>query len=900
MCIVNHRLEGPAAAARPVHRSIVRRPAVLHVRHPSLDDDGPVLAPRSDSEDSDCEYVPPAGRRVVRAPSAAAVRPVARHGALVQRPAGGTAPGERVAVPSNACGGAAPAAPLKSIRRATKPRLSTASSATMLAAMRAAPDPAGGLAGQVLADEPALLEPSLAEAAALAAGGTGLERAIAAGAAARRACKPPPRPKAGFKTSKDRSAKRVADAVDAVARLLAADAPGVILELIGGSVSEAQLLPEERQAVLRMALLTRAGSDGDMLVGVLKTHHFLRGFEAARRLALPGFSVFPMSTGLAALIIGGEHARCVAAGVGSRKGVTGGDNLRKELRNMRVVGYPLSLDGLAVESAAPRAKAGGGRASVAALMPLKVVLFHEWMCGARTDEIVAACFEVGKNRTWGNAFCMRFLARSLKLSETVSARLKDCERVEFFRDEREPRRVVRGRAYKTKDGEPLELFAYAEGFLGPFEWLEEHLRDIAEIGQSFPRWSGGYGSVGDPLRADRLLPEAAERSEIAAALGALWKAPPLSLSKEDLKRLALKGHCLHARDSDLMRAIGEHPVVAYPLAADLRRGFTRTERRAAGHWLRDKSEPDEQPLAQRGAGPAAPGGAAAARDDMEDYYSRGEGREGERAEQLRLRLRLARFVRAALVHWGGDWRTLECKRTEWSIVVPEIAADAAPLGVPAPPGAPAPAGGGDDDVWGGDCPEAVAADASDADSRAGSPPPSPPPSPPGSPAFDAEAHAALLGAPWSLDHAEDSAFDAEGHAALMAGWRLDRVDADDVWDRLERSRDAPGACARALARMTALQDAAAATARADKLYDEDRAHEREVRAMREDASLAAIRECGVGSEPLACPGPEGADPLDYSPREHDEEADAALEAILRAERDEDDAAAYHALMQADW
>ena len=39
---------------------------------------------------------------------------------------------------------------------------------------------------------------------------------------------------------------------------------------------------------------------------------------------------------------------------------------------------------------------------------------------------------------------------------------------------------------------------------------------------------------------------------------------------------------------------------------------------------------------------------------------------------------------------------------------------------------------------------------------------------------------------------------------------------------------------------------------------------------------------------------------EYSPREHDEEADAALEVILRAERDEDDAAAYHALMQADW
>ena len=536
---------------------------------------------------------------------------------------------------------------------------------------------------------------------------------------------------------------------------------------------------------------------------------------------------------------------------------------------------------------------------MAALLPLKVVLFHEWLCGARTDEIVAACFEVGKNRTWGNAFCMRFLARSLKLSETVSARLKDCERVDFFRDEREPRRVVRGRAYTTKDGEPIELFAYAEGLSGPFEWLEEHLADIARLGQSFPRWEGGYGSVGDPLRADKLLPEAAERSEIAAALAALWRVPPLSLSKADIKRLALKGHCLHARDSDLMRAIGEHPIVPYPLALDLRRGFTRTERRAAGHWLRDKSAPDEQPLAKRGAGPAAPGGAAAARGDMEDYYSRGEGREGERAEQLRLRLRLARLVRAALTHWGGDWRTLKCERTEWSIVVPEIASDAAPPdGAPAPADDQAPAAAAGEDVWGDDCPEAVAADASDTESRAGSPPPSPPPSPPNSPALEAEAHAALLGAPWSLSHAEDAAFDAEGHAVLLASWRLDRVDDDDVWDQLERDRDAPGAHARAHARVLALLEAEAAADRAERRYGEDRAHEREEREMREDVTRAALREHRTGSDSPARVDPEEADPLDYSPQGHDEEAEAALDAILQAERDDDVAAADYALMRA--
>ena len=72
------------------------------------------------------------------------------------------------------------------------------------------------------------------------------------------------------------------------------------------------------------------------------------------------------------------------------------------------------------------------------------------------------------------------------------------------------------------------------------------------------------------------------------------------------------------------------------------------------------------------------------------------------------------------------------------------------------------------------------------------------------------------------------------------------------------------------------------------------------RTMREDATLAAAHKCSADSETLACPDPKGADPLDYSPREHDEESDAALEAILQAERDEDDAAAHHTLMQADW
>ena len=58
--------------------------------------------------------------------------------------------------------------------------------------------------------------------------------------------------------------------------------------------------------------------------------------------------------------------------------------------------------------------------------------------------------------------------------------------------------------------------------------------------------------------------------------------------------------------------------------------------------------------------------------------------------------------------------------------------------------------------------------------------------------------------------------------------------------------------------------------------------------MREQSTISSVRPEGFTVR--SC----------EEPREHDEEADATLEAVLRAERDVDDAPAYHALMQADW
>ena len=85
-----------------------------------------------------------------------------------------------------------------------------------------------------------------------------------------------------------------------------------------------------------------------------------------------------MSRALAALLIRGEHVRATEAGAGSRDGQTVGHSMRTRLKYMRSMGWPIEdLDCPVVDGAAPHAKAGGGRRSTAATLPLTLVLHAE-------------------------------------------------------------------------------------------------------------------------------------------------------------------------------------------------------------------------------------------------------------------------------------------------------------------------------------------------------------------------------------------------------------------------------------------------------------------------------------------------------------------------------------------
>jgi hypothetical protein len=227
-----------------------------------------------------------------------------------------------------------------------------------------------------------------------------------------------------------------------------------------------------------------------------------------------------------------------------------------------------------------------------------------------------------------------------------------------------------------KDGEPCDLFSSCEGVSGPLPWLREHALEAQEIARelgqkcyAFPAWEKPRGSKGRISLSTGWARGAASKEDIRAAQQEVAAMPPYCMPLEAWGKKAgglnLTGHSQHGSEPDWAKKVGPWPTAlpyARRLPADLQppRGFLKEERRALGHWLREQN--GEMPSAsecaevlrkrrERGeAGTGIPSGSPA-RQDMEDRYAAGEGRVGERAEQLRLRRRMALYARAAVEHW---------------------------------------------------------------------------------------------------------------------------------------------------------------------------------------------------------------------------------------------------------
>jgi hypothetical protein len=260
---------------------------------------------------------------------------------------------------------------------------------------------------------------------------------------------------------------------------------------------------------------------------------------------------------------------------------------------------------------------------------------------------------------------VRHLARSrLIFGIDNSIRAEDAEDAETRRDS-DPS-VVRGFAPLSKDGEPMELFTVARGFLGAYTWLNEWLDDVARLGnRPFPAFKAKRGSAGSVRGAIFWVPGSLDKDQIHYQTMQMAAMPPLELPLDVWGRegsLGTTKHSDHGSANDWSKSMGFMPQdlpYATALAERPPRGFTRDEGRALGHWLRDKdadedggptrwSRTDQTTRPDKSAG--APRNA-----EMVSVYSMGETRSGDRDEQLRLRGRMADYGHAATNLWTGHW-----------------------------------------------------------------------------------------------------------------------------------------------------------------------------------------------------------------------------------------------------
>ena len=476
-----------------------------------------------------------------------------------------------------------------------------------------------------------------------------------------------------FASAQEREAFKARDEAAALVPLLPAQ---VVRAMMGGDLGIQQVpCPERRERMLVAMLLERAGTEGDRLASLRALLRCIRAYSVRHRgastISEADARSFPMSSALAHEVIASEHERATADPAKPGGGATVGNGVRDSLifASEKML-WPIEVPRVALKSAAPPAKAGTTRK--AGTLPIAVKCHLETI--ARDGPPASVTGEA-------RAVC-RFYARSLLAAGIdQSVRVAEGIRVELLPDPVDPDGVMYGIAYVGKDGSPLEIRAPAEGFTGPYEWFPEHLREVLELGQSFPMWVKPWGSHGSILEAGGMKRAVAEKADSRLALKGLLSLEPLSYTAAEIKLWNLQGHSGHASPPEWARTIGTSPTCP-GLDPGLSRGFGPEDSDALGHWLRDAGAKAEASAAEaareaepadarRAAAMAALPGRPAVRGAMRIYYGlagTGGSRISERVIQLDVRQRLAHTVRAII----GDrrWQDLPRGPADLEILAP--------------------------------------------------------------------------------------------------------------------------------------------------------------------------------------------------------------------------------------
>jgi hypothetical protein len=400
----------------------------------------------------------------------------------------------------------------------------------------------------------------------------------------------------------------------------------------------------ERRRQFEDVLMDKGGKRGEGLDSIWRAVELMRAEEAHQ--ASPAPLCLPMSAALANKLIKREAERTPEAGKRLH------DDFLWMVKHLR---WPIDVAKEVTGALASSLASGTGQSKKrkhrAGTHPLAFKMQLEYLASKGPTRYV------------------RHYARSrLILGVDTSIRTEDAEAGEVRRlsDPGE----VGAFAPLTKDGEPIELFTVARGFLGEYDWVEEWMTEVEALqGRPFPHFRALRGTKGSIRGAIAWTEGAATKEEIRARTIELAAMPPLELPAEVWGKkgsLGLTGHSDHGSEPDWAKTIGPlPPTLPYAAALTERppRGFLREERRALGHWLRDAEEDAEEAAAHpkrwkttdAGVRPAVTAGAPQ-NAEMVSLYTMGETRSGEHDEQIRLRGRLADYGRAAIDAWTGHWQ----------------------------------------------------------------------------------------------------------------------------------------------------------------------------------------------------------------------------------------------------
>ena len=397
-----------------------------------------------------------------------------------------------------------------------------------------------------------------------------------------------------------------------------------------------------RVRIAATALLAKAGPDGANAAQGLKAWRLLRAFAAARGLPEDGL---PAEASLVAEIVAGDMLRAVRAA--EAKGEPGGAS----------VGMSSRAGFLFLEKAALMDVPASSPLVLAAAQPPEGAARQVRHAGSMPLKLQMQLEAVAAGRAWSVA---RVIARALLVACLVHhVRLNDALNALVYADEAEPDAVVRGRTkVRSKDGLPMQLYAPAEGFLGPLSWLGSHLAEMSDRKHAVPDFDGRSLASALRLRSGVISPARAR-----AAFRELCTMAPLRMTVVEFEELAISTHSPHGTGADLVRFAAS---VGQP-------GWSEPDARAMGHWLRDKNAPQPDPRAAKGDAHANKhSGQKNARGIMTHRYAQGSGRRGERSEQLRVRSRLVAMVRDALERFGRPWTELPAGLADWDVLAPAL------------------------------------------------------------------------------------------------------------------------------------------------------------------------------------------------------------------------------------